>query len=653
MKFFTLLTAAMVAFLPKIHSQELNKGERIVFLGDSITQAGARGDGYIRQVEAVLKRTHPDHGITIIGAGISGHKVPDCQQRLQRDVISKNPTLVFIYIGINDVWHWNKNKGTTKEDFDAGLREMIAKIKAAGARVILCTPTVIGEKTDGSNRFDKMLDEYSDISRKVAADTGSGMLDLRREFMAHLKAVNQANRDRNVLTTDSVHLNAAGNTKVAELMLGALGVEMPELRVPSIFTNHMVLQRNQPVVVWGRAREGSKVSVTLGRESAVTEASDTGEWQVALQAREASSTPVAMTVSSGDETEQISDILVGDVWIGSGQSNMEWPLASTQGGQEYISAANHPLVRLFHVPKVQANAPAGDINAAWKECTPANVPRFSAVLYHFGSRLQADLSVPLGLINSSWGGSPIEPWTVTGTGSGKMYNAMIAPLARFPITGCIWYQGETNVIRKNGLEYAGKMSDLIEGWRQHWGKDMPFYFVQIAPWSGAKYEAGQLPALWEAQAATLKMPHTGMAVVTDLVDNISDIHPRNKHDVGDRLALWALAKKYGKDSEYSGPLFQRVTIEGDSARVSFAHADGLKSRDGKPLNEFQVAGADGMFLPATARIDGDSVLVRAEGVTPVTVQFGWHKLAKPNLVNGAGLPAAPFQSANWTGGTGE
>ncbi len=654
MKHFALtITAAIFAFFPTANAEDLKKGERIVFLGDSITQAGAHGNGYIRQFESVINRTHPGYGVTIIGAGISGNKVPDCQKRLERDVINKKPTLVFIYIGINDVWHWNKDRGTKKEDFDAGLREMISKINAAGARVILCTPTVIGEKIDGSNEFDKMLDEYAGISRKVAVDTGSEMLDLRKGFMDHLKAVNQANQARGVLTGDTVHLNDVGNAKVAELMLATLGVKMPILTMPSVFTSHMVLQRNKPVNLWGRAKAGSSVSVQLGDESSSTTTSDSGNWQIALQGRAASSAPVTMSVSSGEEKLEISDILVGDVWVGSGQSNMEWPLSRTQGSPEFIAAADHPLLRLYHVPKVTAKAPTNDIKASWKTCTPGNAPQFSAVLYHFGKRLHKDISVPIGLINSSWGGSPIEPWTVTKEASGGMYNAMIAPLSKFPITGCIWYQGETNVIKKNGLAYEGKMMDLIKGWRKNWGADMPFYFVQIAPWSGEKYEAGQLPALWEGQTATLKLPHTGMAVITDLVDNIADIHPQNKHDVGDRLALWALAKKYGKDLPYSGPLLKSVVIEGNTARVNFAHGSGLKSRDDKPLSEFKVAGADGKFVEATAEIDGETVIVKAEGVTPVTVQFAWHKLTSPNLVNGAGLPAAPFQSKSWTGGTGE
>jgi sialate O-acetylesterase len=212
---------------------------------------------------------------------------------------------------------------------------------------------------------------------------------------------------------------------------------------------------------------------------------------------------------------------------------------------------------------------------------------------------------------------------------------------------------------KKGLQYAPKMKALIDGWRRTWGlPEMPFYYVQIAPWSGKQfkgYHEGQLPAVWEAQASVLKLPNTGMAVITDLVDDIDDLHPKNKHDVGKRLALWALAKTYSrKDIVYSGPLYESLKIEGNKTRLSFAHAQGLKSRDGKPLSEFKIAGADGKFVDATAEIDGDTVVVHAESVeAPQTVRFGWHKMANPNLVNGSGLPASPFQTDNWQGGTGE
>ncbi len=426
-----------------------------------------------------------------------------------------------------------------------------------------------------------------------------------------------------------------------------------DVKLPTVIDSHMVLQRDVPLTIWGWADAGEAVTVSLGENSATTKADEQGNWKVKLAPMKADGKSHQLSVTGNNKIE-LNDILIGEVWVGSGQSNMEMRLTSTNGATEAIAAADHPQLRLFHVPKVQTKTPAKDVKAKWNVCTPKTVGSFSAALYYFGLRLQQDLDVPIGLINSSWGGSPIEPWTTDGKTSGGMYNGMIAPLQPFAIRGSIWYQGETNVLRKNGLAYADKMKALIGGWRKSWGQDLSFYFVQIAPWAG-RYEPGQLPALWEGQVASLKIPGTGMAVITDLVDNIGDIHPRNKLDVGNRLALWALAKNYGKkDIVYSGPLYESMKPDGDSIRVSFAHAAGLKSRDGKPLSEFQIAGEDDKFVAAEATIDGDSIVVHAEGVTkPTQVRFGWHKLANPNLVNGAGLPASPFQTNNWQGGTGE
>lgn len=458
-----------------------------------------------------------------------------------------------------------------------------------------------------------------------------------------------------------------------------------DVTLPKILDSHMVLQREMPINIWGWADPGEEVTVQLDEAKATAKADDKGNWKVQLPAMKADGKAHCLTVS-GKNKIQLNDILLGEVWIGSGQSNMEMTVRSSKGGKEAAEAANYPQIRLFHVPKVQAPAPAKDIVipppapprpgkgiappksaitpaapkpspdplAKWKVCTPETVPNFSGVLYFFGRKLHKDLDVPVGLINSSWGGSPIEPWTIAGGKSGGMYNAMIAPLVPFTIRGAIWYQGESNVFGKNGLKYYDKMKDLIEGWRQVWGQNFPFYFVQIAPFSG--YKPDDEPALWEGQVASLKIPGTGMAVITDLVANIKDIHPVDKIEVGERLALWALAKDYGKKGlVYSGPLYKSMTVEGNKVKLSFAHVGGgLKSRDGKPLSEFQIAGADGKFVPAEAAIDGSNVVVQAKDVAaPKQVRFGWDKMANPNLMNAEGLPASPFQTDNWQGGTGE
>ena len=468
--------------------------------------------------------------------------------------------------------------------------------------------------------------------------------------------------------------------------------------LPKVIGSHMVLQRDRPLPIWGWADPGEKVTVklhdvaasALGGEvtlkldqAAATATADAqGKWQVVLPAVIADGNAHHMTIGGKNKIE-LQDILIGDVWLGSGQSNMEFHLANSMQGKEAVAAANYPQIRLLHVKKEKADKPAKDVviegekpaakprptpqptdrpiviegnkpaakpGSAWKVCTPKTAPNFAAVLYFFGQRLHKELGVPIGLIDSSWGGSPIEQWIDKGE-IGGMYNGMIAPVKPLAIRGAIWYQGEANV--GMGMKYADKMKALIGGWRKVWDNDFPFYFVQIAPFAG--YGKRALPPLWEAQVASLKIPGTGMVVTTDLVDNIKDIHPKDKVDVGNRLALWALAKTYGKDIVYSGPLYKSMKIEGNKARLSFAHVGGgLKSRDGKPLSEFEIAGADGKFVPAEATVDGETVVVQAAEVAePSQVRFGWRDVANPNLINKEGLPASPFQTNNWQGGTGE
>jgi sialate O-acetylesterase len=447
------------------------------------------------------------------------------------------------------------------------------------------------------------------------------------------------------------HVRLSRLTAVLALLCSLALDARADVKLPAVLGSHMVLQRDKPLPIWGTDDPGEEVTVEFAGQTKNARADDKGHWKVTLEPVKADTKAHELTVK-GKNTIKLEDILIGEVWVGSGQSNMEWSLAASSKPKETIAAAKHADIRLFHVPKIQTNEPSADVKAAWKACTPTNVPAFSAVLYHFGVRLEKEVRVPIGLINSSWGGSPIEPWTVTDKGSGGMYNGMIAPLMPFAIRGVIWYQGESNV--GQGLKYRDRKEALIKGWRKVWGQEMPFYFVQIAPWSG--YGKGSLPLLWEGQVASLKIPNTGMAVTTDLVDDIKDIHPKNKFDVGNRLALWALAKTYGKtDLVYSGPLYSSMKIDGNKIILSFAHTGtGLKSRDDKPLTEFEIAGEDGKFIPAEATIEGNTVVVHAKEVEkPTQVRFGWSNTANPNLMNKEGLPASPFRTKEWHGGTGE
>jgi sialate O-acetylesterase len=502
------------------------------------------------------------------------------------------------------------------------------------------------------------------------------------------------------------------------LVLGLASGAFADVRLPSVFGDHMVLQRDMPLAVWGWAKAGEKVSVEFLGEVRHATGSRTGEWKVVFPPAKAGG-PHTLTVA-GSDTIKLQDVLVGEVWLCSGQSNMEMGVTKCLNPEEEIGAANHPSIRLFHIPRTSHVDPQNDVDATWKRCTPETIVEggwggFSAAAYYFGRELQGELGVPIGLIQSAWGGTRIEPWTppagfaavpavkhiyeqmqlrdprsevykkrlgellgevedwLTAARTARegeapvpemptypaelrprignrqptmLYNAMIHPIVPFALRGAIWYQGEANV--REGMVYMEKMKALIRGWRDLWPDGaFPFYYVQIAPYTYRGAPTTRLPEFWEAQTAAMEIPNTGMVVIHD-VGNVSDIHPRNKQEVGRRLALWALAKTYGrKGLVYSGPLYRSMQIKGDKIRLRFDHVGGgLKTRNGEAPDYFEVIDRDrGGFVKAEARISEKTVLVSAPGVeNPVAMRFGWHGLAEPNLMNAAGLPASPFRA---------
>jgi len=440
------------------------------------------------------------------------------------------------------------------------------------------------------------------------------------------------------------------------------------VRVPRVFADNMVLQRDKPLPIWGWADPEEKVAVTLGKNTVSVTADVHGRWKAKLPALH-SGGPLQLTVA-GSNRLTLKNILIGEVWVCSGQSNMGFTVSRSIHAKQEVAAANYPRIRLFKIPRRPSASPQQDVQASWTACTPKTIGSFSAVAYFFGRYLHKKLDAPIGLIDTSWGGTRIEPWTPpvgfhsvpklarlakrvdaqsqTAKGSPRvpthLYNGMVHPIVPFAIRGAIWYQGESN--RADGMLYYEKMKALINGWRSVWhGGEFPFLYVQLAPYR-YRGDATMLPKIWEAQLKSLTIPNTGMAVITD-IGNLSNIHPKNKQDVGQRLALWALARTYGKKGfVYSGPLYQSATVEGSAMRIRFTHTGrGLKSRDGKPLSDFTIAGSDGRFVPATATIDGQTVVVSSKTVKkPVAVRFGWNQLAQPNLANSAGLPASPFRT---------
>ena len=464
--------------------------------------------------------------------------------------------------------------------------------------------------------------------------------------------------------------------------LGLVGQASADVKLPKVFSDHMVLQRDREVPFWGWDNPGAEVKVSIGEKSASAKADKDGKWSVKLPAMKAGG-PYKVTVQ-GSSTVNFSDVLFGEVWLCSGQSNMEWSVSASANPKEEIEKANHPKIRHIKIPHVPSDKPQSDVNTpGWQVCTPQVAGGFTAVGYFFALNLQKELDVPIGLIGSNWGGTRIEPWTTPdgfksvpalkdisdklATFPAKndkgvinhqsplaLYNGMISPLVPYAIRGALWYQGESN--NGEGMLYFEKMKALINGWRKLWNDEsMPFYFVQLAPFDynkqmeNGKPATSGLPYIWEAQAATLKIPNTGMAVTVDITA-LKDIHPKNKQDVGKRLALWALAKTYNKPVQvYSGPLYKSMQVSGNKVHIEFDHVGGgLIARDGKPLSFFTIAGEDKKFVPATAVIEGGKVVVTGEGVSkPVAVRMGWHEEAEPNLSNKEGLPASPFRTDDW------
>jgi sialate O-acetylesterase len=476
-----------------------------------------------------------------------------------------------------------------------------------------------------------------------------------------------------------------------------------DVKLPALFSDNMVLQQGMRVPVWGWADEGERVTVTFrGRKVSAT--ATKGKWRVTLPSLKAGG-PDTFTVEGRNRIE-LRNVLVGEVWVCSGQSNMEWSLGRSFEPEKDIASSANPGLRLFTVPKRKADEPADDVKSSWQECHPEAVRGFSAVAYYFGRDLQKARGVPVGLIHTSWGGSPAEVWisrdvlessprykteildphsaalkryqegvaqwekeTEELKKEGKqpargrpgtiwkpaeLYNGMIAPLIPYSIKGAIWYQGEANAGRAH--QYRTLFADMIRNWRRDWAQDdFPFLAVQLAPWDKNKKrgveEITAAPGdsdwaeLREAQLlATKTLPNVGLAVITDAGDK-DDIHPVKKEPVGARLALQAQRIAYGEKITASGPLYRSMKVKGNRAVLSFDNvADGLEARGGR-LRGFSLCGEDRKFVWANAEIDDDKVAVSSPLVArPVAVRYGWADYPVVNLFNRAGLPASPFRT---------
>jgi len=491
------------------------------------------------------------------------------------------------------------------------------------------------------------------------------------------------------------------------------------VKLPSLFSDHLVLQRSEHAPVWGWASPGEEITVTLGDASSRTTTGANGRWQVELDLSRSPEGPFELVIS-GTGTFTVRDVLVGEVWLASGQSNMELTLKDSIGAEGEMALPENLLLREFRVEPCASPKPLSDCTGRWMIAGPKTVGDFSATAYHFAKHLQRELHAPVAVIHSSWGATPVEAWTswpsletvpplaanarrhieeardfpeaqkrhLAGSGpkpprepwpprkfGAHNFNGMIAPLLPCAMRGVIWYQGEGNASR--AFMYRTAFPLLIDDWRRHWGRgNFPFYFCQLTNYQEKSALPGEseIAELREAQHLTLRLPNTGEAVLIDIGES-KDIHPRNKKDAGERLARIALARDYGRDVPYSGPVYDSMQVEGNKIRLRFQHADGglvaaplpafynvetlrhltaplVRNSPKSQLEGFAICGADHKWAWADAKIDGDVVMVWSDAVpAPVAVRYGWADNPTCNLENGAGLPASPFRTDDFPGVT--
>ena len=469
----------------------------------------------------------------------------------------------------------------------------------------------------------------------------------------------------------------------AAIILCIANIVNAQLEIPKIFGNNMVLQRDKPIPVWGTAGPGQMVTVKFSPQEKITKADTSGKWNIQLEALPASFDPEKLIISSAGKKIELSNILVGEVWLCSGQSNMEYTMRRNskvtvpEGVKTWpvneLESAHNKSIRIFLVERKKMKPDSTHLG--WNVAEDSALRSFSAVGYFFAKELYKTLQVPVGIISASIPGSRIEPWmpeeamlalpffknpadTISKISGepGKFYSSMIEPIAPFALKGFLWYQGESNCFLNERLQYAYKMKALINYWRKEWNSNsLPFYYVQIAPFAYSKAQGDQkyteqsLPEFWEAQEMALKIPSTGMVATCDLNTDLDNLHPHFKWEIGRRLATCALGKVYAKrEIVPMGPFYTGMRVSGNSIILDFKYTgSGLVSRDGKDLNGFEIAGSDGKYVTAVAVIKNDQVIVSSPQIQqPVSVRFAWNERAHTNLYNLDELPAMSFRTDN-------
>lgn len=660
---------------------------RVACVGNSITYGGGLKDKANESYPAVLQhmlgekyevRNFGRNGATLLTKGMNPYINTDEFQK----AIAFNPDIVIIDLGINDtgpkVWP------NFKDDFTSNYIDLVQKFRALETKpaIWICSMTPYFNQ---SKRFNiELRDWYWEVQDDiaiVAKSVKTGLIDL------HTPLYNMPH-----LFSDAVHPDKEGAQIIAKTIYGVISGDYGGLSIAEVFGSHMVLQRNKPIPIWGKANQQQEIAVSFAGETLRAKADMNGNWKVTFPARREGG-PFEIGISSGDKKIIFEDVLIGEVWICSGQSNMTFKLSEAATASQDIPLASDPDLRLFSMKTVDKSIQTvwePDVlqrinnleyeGGVWEQCTPQSATNFSAVAYYFGKKLRAELHVPVGLIHNSKGGSPAEGWidrntlefdplladifhdwkknpmialwcrerAIFNTGTAinplqrhpyepsYLFETCMKPWIGFPLKGAIWYQGEANT--HNVELHTTLFADLIKSWRKYWGADFPIFFAQLSSFQNPSW-----PAFRDSQRMLMEnSTDVGMAVTSDLGE-INDIHPKRKKEVGERLALWALAKEYGYKKEYSGPLFRDAIIQKENVVVRFSHSGKLKTSDGKSIRSFELAGYDKVFKPAIASAQGSNVLVRSDEVAdPYYVRYGWQPFSDGNLTNGEGLPTSTF-----------
>lgn len=681
--FFSLFLIVTVAL-------SAQKQIKVACVGNSITYGSGLADrsteSYPVQLQQLLGDGYEVSNFGKPGATLlnKGHR-PYMQQDEFKRALDFAGDVVVIHLGINDTdpRNWPNYRDFFVKDYLALIDSF--RVVNPRARILIARLTPIADRHP---RFESgTRDWHGEIQQAietVARQAGVQLIDFHEPLYPYP-----------YLLPDAVHPTKEGAAIMAKTVYAAITGDFGGLQMPQLYTDNMVLQRDCPLTLRGKADAGQKVTVAVAGEKGTAIAGSDGKWAVTLRPLKAGG-PYTLTVSAGKSKLTYKNVLVGEVWLCSGQSNMEFYLNWASTAKRDVPQAANDRIRLFDMKaRWRTDAKEWDVSVLdslnrlqyykemqWEACSPATAGSFSAVAYYFGKMLQDSLKVPVGLICNAIGGSPTEAWIDRNTleyrfpailrdwtqndfiqdwvrgraalnikrATGKqqrhpyepcyLYEAGIRPLEQFPVRGVIWYQGESNAHNREAHEKLFKL--LVESWRKNWNNaQLPFYYVQLS-----SIDRPSWPWFRDSQRRMMQeIPYSAMAVSSDHGDSL-DVHPKNKQPIGERLGRWALNKTYGRaDVVPSGPLFRGVEYKDGAAYVSFDYAEGLRASDGKPLRTFEVAETEGVYYPATAEVVGDRIKVYNKNVkNPLHVRYGWQPFTRANLVNGAGLPASTFRT---------